>query len=437
MHASTAELARMLTDARARTLDLVADLSDEQLLGPYLPIVNPLLWEIGHVAWFQEKWVLRHLRGEDPIRKDADSLYDSASVPHRDRWSLPLPSREETLAYMRRVLDRAVERLGQGVPPEKEYYFYHLAAFHEDMHGEAFTYTRQTLGYPAPRTGIAGRPPEAGEGVSGRGLPADVEIPGGTFLLGAARDQPFVFDNEKWAHPVTVAPFRISQTKVSNGEFAHFVDDGGYERPELWSAAGWEWRQGARAERPVYWVKEGGRWLWRRYDRLVPLAPDLPIIFVSWYEAEAYCRWAHRRLPTEAEWELAAACEPERDGKTLASRKRRHPWGDSPPDPSRAHLDTRTAGCIPVNALPAGDSAFGCRQMVGNAWEWTACDFEPYPGFAADPYKEYSQPWFGGTHKVLRGGAFATRSRMVHNTYRNYYTPDRRDVLGGFRTCGL
>ncbi len=423
------DLARLLTDARRRTLALVEDLSDEQLIGPSLAIVNPLLWEIGHVAWFQEKWVLRHLRGEPPLRADADRLYDSAAIPHDTRWSLPLFTRARTLDYMRQVLDRAVDRIRGRGPDADEFYFYHLAAFHEDMHTEAFVYTRQTLGYPTPPTTgprpAAPRQPAAG----------DVEVPGGTFLLGATPDLPFVFDNEKWAHEVRVAPFRIARTKVTNGDFRRFVEENGYGRRELWSADGWRWREGNRADHPVYWSRgPGGAWSVRRYDRVVPLDGALPVCHVNWYEAEAYCRWAGRRLPTEAEWEMAAACEPGPGGRGVGPAKRLYPWGDQPPTPERAHLDGTAADCLAADALPAGDSAFGCRQMIGNVWEWTASDFGPYPGFAPDPYKEYSQPWFG-THKVLRGGAFATRARLVRNTYRNFYTPDRRDVLAGFRTC--
>src|SRR5262249_43013236 len=157
---------------------------------------------------------------------------------------------------------------------------------------------------------------------------------------------------------------------------------------------------------------------------------------VNWYEAEAYCRLAKRRLPTEAEWEMAASGEPTADGRGVAEHKRRYPWGDEPPTPERANLDWRGGGCVSVNALPAGGSAFGVRQMIGNVWEWTATDFGPYQGFEPGPYKEYSAPWFGD-HKVLRGGCWATRSRLVRNAYRNFYKPDRRDVWAGFRTCGL
>jgi iron(II)-dependent oxidoreductase len=257
-----------------------------------------------------------------------------------------------------------------------------------------------------------------------------VEIPGGAFWLGATPAEPFVFDNEKWAHPVELRPFAIARAPVTQAEFAAFVDDGGYARRDVWSEAGWRWRVAAGARHPVYWEGTGGGWLRRDFDRWVPLEPHRPVIHVNWYEADAYCRWAGRRLPTEAEWEAAAAAP----GAGPPAPKRRFPWGDDPPDAARANLDGRAPGCCDVADHPAGDSAAGCRQMVGNVWEWTASAFGPYPGFVADPYKEYSRPWFG-THQVLRGGAWPTRARLLRNTWRNFYTPDRRDVWAGFRTC--
>jgi iron(II)-dependent oxidoreductase len=400
-----------------------------------LRIVNPPIWEIGHVAWFQEKWALRHLRGLVPSRPDADTLYDSAVVAHDTRWELPLPSRPETLALMQQILDRVCDRLYAEPLSDAGLYFHLLALFHEDMHDEAMAYTRQTLGYPRPRLPA---PPDAetdGETIGSQGggpLPGDVVVPGGRFFLGAAPDEGFVFDNEKWAHPVDVPPFRIARAAVTNAEFAAFVEAGGYRQERWWGEAGWRWRQQAEAEWPAYWQRgpEGG-WRRRVFDQDVPLEPYLPVLHVNWYEAEAYCNWAGRRLPTEVEWEMAASAEPAGDG---GWRKRRFPWGEPPCTPAQANLDWRRAGCIEVGALPDGDSFFGCRQMIGNVWEWTASDFLPYPGFVADPYKEYSQPWFGN-HKVLRGGCWATRSRLIRNTWRNFYTPDRRDVWAGLRTC--
>lgn len=418
----TSTLVDWLDDARRRTLELIDDLSDEQLLGPQLAIVNPLLWEIGHLAWFYEKWLLRHANGLPSLRADADALYDSAAVAHDTRWDLALPSRQETLRYMRQVQERIHETVLQRGPSADEVYFLLLSIFHEDMHGEAFAYTRQTLGYPPPK--FASAAPFAGQGGP---LPGDVTIAGGPFLLGATTDEPFVFDNEKWAHPVEVAPFAIARAAVTQAAFAGFVDDRGYERRDLWSEAGWQWREKVDAAHPLHWGREpGGPWQRRQYDRWVALEPHRPVVHVGWYEAEAYCRWAKRRLPTEAEWELAAA----------TTTKRRFPWGDALPTAEHANLDGRTLGCVDVGAFPAGDSAAGCRQLIGNVWEWTASDFLPYPGFTVDPYKEYSQPWFGN-HKVLRGGCWATRARLLRNTWRNFYQPDRRDVWAGFRTCAV
>jgi iron(II)-dependent oxidoreductase len=417
-----ATLAEWVADAGRRTLDFVADLTDEQLLGPKLATINPPLWEVGHLAWFTEKWVLRHSGQREPLRADADALYDSAAIPHAGRWDLRFPTRATTFDYLGRVREAVLDVIARG-PSPRERYFIQLAVFHEDMHGEAFLYTRQTLGYPRPALGATTRPP-----ATGGPLPGDVRVAGGPFRLGADPAEPFVFDNEKWAHPVEVQPFATARAAVTQSEFAAFVSDGGYERPELWAPAGQEWLARTGATHPVYWRPDGAEWFRRDFTDWVPLEPHRPVIHVNWYEADAYCRWAGRRLPTEAEWEFAAAAD--------AGPKRRFPWGQADPDPTRANLDGRALGCHDVGSLLVGDSAAGCRQMVGNVWEWTATDFGPYPGFVADTYEEYSQPWFG-THKVLRGGAWPTRARLIRNTWRNFYTPDRRDVWAGFRTCAL
>ncbi len=385
-----------LRDARARTLALSLDLDDEQWMGPRLDVVNPMRWEVGHVAWFQEHWVLRHALGGKPLRADADSLWDSMRVAHDTRWDLPLPDRGETLAYMAEVLERTLSADSSRVVHGD--YFRWLAVFHEDMHDEAFTYTRQTLAYPPPSFAVRAAP-AAGP------LPGDVEVPGGRYLLGAIEGRdPFVFDNEKWAHEVHVAPFRIARAPVTNAEYAAFVDAGG--------------------ALPAYWRRSAHGYEVRRWDRWEPIAPHEPVIHVSWNEADAYCRWAGRRLPTEAEWELAAS----------TPEKRRFPWGDDE-GAARANLDGRCGGPVDVAAFPEGDSAYGCRQMIGNVWEWTSTRFAPYPGFVVDPYKDYSEPWFATPHMVLRGGGWATRARLLRNTWRNFYPPHRRDVLAGFRTC--
>jgi gamma-glutamyl hercynylcysteine S-oxide synthase len=420
-----AVLAEWAADVVDRTLELIADLDDDQLTGPLLPTVNPLLWEIGHLAWFQEKFVLRQACGRDPILRYGDALYDSGAIPHDTRWRLDLPSLKETTDYMRTVADRVIDELGRPGLTDVLRHFTRYTIHHYDVHTEALTYTRQTLGY---------RPPEFG-GLSGtwRGEEAtavsgDVSVAGGEFLLGAAMSDPFVYDNEKWAHQVVAGPFSMARAATTQAEFAAFVDAGGYEDARLWADAG-AWLAATGARQPAYWRRgSGGGWQRRHFDTWLDLEPDLPVCHVSWWEADAYCRWAGRRLPTETEWEYAATGG--------AWPKPLYPWGDAEPGAGRAATDWRSAGPVPVGQCAAGDSPAGCRQMIGNVWEWTASDFAAYPNFERDAYWENSEQFFG-SRKVLRGGAWATRARFLRSTMRNYFTPDRRDVLAGFRTCAV
>ena len=427
-----ADVQTMVRDARARTHALISDLSDAQLEVPELDHVNPPRWELGHIAFFFEAMFLRTLGEHRELLPNADELFDSFHVAHGTRWSIPLLSREQTLDYMARVEQVVLERLDAGgaVADAPETYLAMLCSLHEDMHGEALTYMRQTLCYAPPSLGAQLRT-EPEPTANGDALSGDVEIGGRRFLMGADPSDSFVFDNEMWAHPVDVEAFRIARTPVTNEAFCAFVEDSGYSRRELWSIEGWIFRDAHDLDHPVYWEKQGDAWHQRRFDNVVPLAPNEPVVHVSWFEAEAYCRWAGRRLPSEAEWELAASGEPG------GERKRRYPWGDEEPTPARANLDGSRLGVIDVSALPDSDSGFGCRQMLGNVWEWTASAFYPYPGYIVDtPYREYSAPWFG-YHKVLKGGAWATRSRLANIIYRNFFLPNRNDILAGFRTCAL
>ena len=360
------DLTTALRDARARTLAIYGGLDLDAVRFPRLPIVNPALWELAHIAWFQERWCRRYdprsrTLARDSILPRADAFFDSSAVPHATRWSLDHPGARELLGYMRDTLDATCEALASPAPPDR--YFAELSLLHEDMHGEALVMTLQTLAHPLPR-GLPAAPPgmthEAG----------DVALPGGRFEQGAPRDaRRFVFDNEKWAHLVTVAPFRMSRGLVTNGEYLAYVEAGGEALP--------------------HWKREGDRWLVRRFEAWQPMNAREPVLHVSREDAEAYCRWARRRLPTESEWEFAA---------------RFHPAD--------------------------------FEGLFGAAWQWTATPFAPYPGFAPDPYEDYSAPWFH-TRFVLRGSSFATRERLSHAGFRNFYLPHRRDVFAGLRTCAV
>jgi ergothioneine biosynthesis protein EgtB len=386
-HARPLQLAEAITDARNYTLrlfDCLAaagyDMADRV---PYLPIINPPLWELGHIAWFAELFILRRARSADPadaegpcLLRHGDQWFDSARVPHRARWTLDLPSCGALKTYCREVQDRVQDRLGRETVDDEALYPYRLALAHEDMHGEAFLYTLQTLGV---------RPPEIFAGASVEHVVHELAYGGGPFALGAGRGDGFIFDNEKYAHTVEVAPFRIDAGLVTNAQFAEFVDDGGYDEAQFWSPAGLQWRDRQERRAPRYWQWGGSAWLATRFGQLATLAPEEPVRHVSLYEAQAWCAWAGRRLPTEAEWTYAATA-----------------------------------------------SAPGFRW--GQLWEWTASPFAPFPGFAVDRYREYSEPWFH-SHQCLHGASFATPARLRSPQFRNFYRPERDDIFVGFRTC--
>jgi len=422
-----------LLDVRSRTLALVEDLNDQELMGKILPTVNPLKWEIAHAAYFHETWVLRHLGGQSKVMKDVDQLFDSISIQHKDRWSLPLPNLQETFEYMDNVLQLELEQLKKIELDNYAKYFYLLALFHEDMHNEAFICTRQTLAYPKPK--FINEDVKKSKNHTGIKKNEDISIPGGLFMLGAKREDEFIFDNEKWAHEVNVSAFSISKYAVTNEQYLEFVEAKGYLQEEYWHEDAWQWRKKLDLKQPIYWKKDSdGKWYERMFDQWRSIALGHAVIHISWYEAQAYCKWANRRLPSEAEWEFAAACNPDEINKGH-HEKDRYPGGNELHQ-IRSNLDCTHLGTKDVLDYADCESAYGCRQMFGNVWEWTASSFEPYSGFSPDWYSEYSRPLFSNT-KVLRGGAWPSRSRMLRNTLRNYYGPDRNDVFAGFRTCAL
>ncbi len=424
--APTDVLQQWVTGTTDTMLQHVSDFEpdDERWLGPYLPVVNPPIWEIGHAAWFAEWFVLRQLHGRDPILAHGDALYDSAKVPHITRWQLNFPDSQTTKDYVRAVADGLVEVLqdNQGLDSTDSFVMY--AITHYDAHNEALTYTRQTLDW-GPPVWDGRQSPQEGLRIAG-----DRKVDGGTLLLGASRDQPLVMDNERWAHKVEVAPFSMAAAPVTNSDYSAFVHDGGYSNPALWSPEGWAWRESVHATQPLYWRGTKDGWEHKRMNKWCPILEHQyhPMVHVSWYEAEAFATWAGRRLPTEAEWEMAAT-----SGKDQP-RQPWFPWGNRDAKHDEAALRAETIGTVPVGAKSDGDGPWGHRQLIGNVWEWTASTFEPYPHFEPDAYRDNSEPWFG-SRKVLRGGSWATQSRYVRSTFRNYFTPDRRDVIAGFRTC--
>lgn len=443
-------LLEALARTRSRTLALVDGLSDAQLAVPYHPGVNPPLWELGHAAFFYEVFVLAELAGQPSFDPDMDDLWDSFHIDHRDRWQPGLfPDRQHTRDYAVQVYDRVETYIHKASLTNRAVYLLHYALCHQHMHIESMIWCRQTVGYPATghwtvATEHWAMPPTAPIAES------DASIPAGIYQLGMPADSSdfattdFAFDNEKPGFQKSVEAFRISRTLVTNREFQAFVDAGGYERPDLWSFGGRKWLETEvdvalvhgerepvmrRPRHPLYWRFHKGHWQERLFDRWQPLQSDFPVTHVSYWEAEAWCHWAGRRLPSETEWEVAAlANRPRRP-------RRRFPWGDTP-DPERVDMDARLMAQLPVTALPDGDSPFGCRQMLGTVWEWTSSQFLPYDGFRVDIYPYMSTLQFGD-HKVTRGGSCATSSFLIRGTYRQAYLPRRNDVYTGFRSCAL
>jgi iron(II)-dependent oxidoreductase len=274
---------------------------------------------------------------------------------------------------------------------------------------------------------VLSAPPPPPAPADAAALPAEVHVPGGMFTMGTSAE-PWALDNERPAHAVHVPGFWLDTTPVTNAAYAAFIADGGYDDPRLWTADGWAHRQRAGLTAPLFWGWEG-EWVRQSFGAREPLIPNEPVLHVCWYEADAYARWAGRRLPTEAEWEKAARWDP------VTGRSRRYPWGDEEWTPERANLGQRHLRPAPAGSYPAGAAPSGARQLIGDVWEWTGSDFLPYPGFTAWPYKEYSDVFFGPEYKVLRGGAFSVSAVACRGTFRNWDYPIRRQIFAGFRTA--
>lgn len=441
-----AELLSQLEWTRKRTESLVCSLPEEWLDVPWHPGVNPPLWEMGHAAFFYEVFVFNLLDGTPSYDPSMDDLWDSFHVEHRDRWNRDLfPGRQQTLAYFNVIYDRVAERIKTQPLTDQALYLYRYAIYHQNMHIESMIWCRQTVGYPAPAVTDLYRP-APGEPDDG-----DMLIPAGEWLIGMPGESAryagddFAFDNEKPGFTVTLDQFSMSKCLVSNRQFMAFVEDGGYKRSGLWSFGGQKWLQTETdvalvhgsdepllrlPRHPLYWRWHEDQWQERVFDRWQPLVPDAPVTHVTYWEAEAYCQWAGRRLPTEFEWEAAAL------GNRPGEPFRRFPWGNAAPDERRADLNGRAMARNPVSDFPEGDSPFGGRQMIGTVWEWTSSQFFPYDGFKVDMYPFMSTLQFGD-HKVSRGGSCATSSCLIRGTYRQAYLPLRNDVYTGFRTCAL
>ncbi|MGW2388200.1 ergothioneine biosynthesis protein EgtB [Streptomyces lydicamycinicus] len=418
--------ASALLAARDRTRLLTTCVEHPDLVAQHSPLMSPLVWDLAHIGNQEEQWLLRTVGGRDALRPDIDSVYDAFEHPRSERPSLPLLAPDEAHGYVAEVRGRVLDILESaplhGGPLLDAGFAFGMIAQHEQQHDETMLITHQLRTGPAVLT--APEPPPAPDDL----LPAEVLVPGGPFTMGTSTE-PWALDNERPAHRRLVPAFLIDTTPVSNGAYQRFIEAGGYEEQRWWAEAGWAMVQEHKLRAPLFWKRDSGQWLRRRFGVTEPVPPDEPVLHVSWYEADAYARWAGRRLPTEAEWEKAARHDP------ATGRARRYPWGDEDPTPAHANLGQRHLRPAPVGSYPDGQSPLGIRQLIGDVWEWTASDFLPYPGFAAFPYREYSEVFFGDGHKVLRGGSFGVDPVACRGTFRNWDLPVRRQIFAGFRTA--
>jgi iron(II)-dependent oxidoreductase len=390
---SKAAIADRLAEARERTFLLLEPLDDEQLNRVYSPLLSPLAWDLGHIGNFEELWLVQEVGGARPMHGELGRLYDAIENPRSTRGELPILRGGDLRAYLAEVRGRALEVLeGADIGEEGDDpllrggFVYEMVLAHEHQHNETMLQLLQMVDGYRPVLPAA---PDPGQPHPG---PEMVLVEGGEHWIGAGPGG-FAYDNERERHPVELAPFEIERTPVTNGAYLEFMSETG-------------------AEPPMYWMRDGeGSWLRTAMGRQESVDPAHPVVHVSWHEAEAFARWAGKRLPTEQEWE--AACEGA--------------------DRDRANLDQLALGTTPAGSFADGAGDGGAVQMLGDVWEWTSSRFLAYPGFAPFPYPEYSQVFFGDQHRVLRGGSWATRRNTIRPSFRNWDLPQRRQIFAGLR----
>lgn len=419
------QAARGLETARVRTLALT-DLDERELTTQHSPLMSPLVWDLAHIGQQEDLWLLRggDARRQGLISAQVEKLYDAFEHPRATRVSLPLMTSREARGYLGEVRSRVLDGLERA--PEEQLFGYGMVEQHEQQHVETMLATHQLRdGEPLLGTGA---PLPAGREVPAARREDAVLVPAGPFRLGVdGTEEPFSLDNERPAHVVDLPAFRIARVPVTNAQWREFMAAGGYDDPAWWSERGWARRCEAGLERPLFWAADGSR---RRFGVVEQVPDDEPVQHVSFFEAEAFATWAGARLPTEQEWEKACTWDPAADS---AGRRRRWPWGESDPTPALANLGGAALRPAPVGAYPAGASAYGVEQMIGEVWEWTSSGFEPWPGFTPMLYADYSAPFFGGDYRVLRGGSWAVDGAAVRPSFRNWDHPQRRQIFCGLR----
>ena len=441
------ELREGLEDVRARTLTLVQSLSENQVHRQHSPLMSPVAWDLGHIAAFEDLWLVRRL-GEASSEQAIEQAFDAFRTPRSRRGELEIPDTEalfDRLMATRSAALKGLEAvdLDSSNPLLRNGYVYEMVRDHEAQHQETILQAVMLMEHetylPARREAV----PEPDPGAPKAGF---VRVPAGRFRMGDDATSRFAYDNERPGWDATTGEYEIGRHPVTNSDFLEFIAADGYQDPQLWSREGWRWRLEAGVAAPGDWNLSGearppdaavaseassgaGLSAWRRRSSIgeSDLLPLEPVMHLCYWEAQAFARFAGARLPTEIEWEKAAAWDPN------SGRSRRFPWGDEDPSPVRANLDQLRFGPAQVGSYAAGISALGCWGMLGDTWEWTQSSFQPHPGFTAFPYDEYSDVFFGSEYRVLKGGSWATRPTVARCSFRNWDFPIRRQIFAGVR----
>ena len=417
------EIRTALERVRDATESLLVTVSDAELIANVSLLQPPLVWDYAYAAYFEELMLLRTVKGDPPIASLHEEVYDAFRHDGRQRSALPMLRPDAVRAYAADVRGRVLgwlDHVDLDVPSPmlRDGFVFGLVIQHELQHQEAMLQTLE-LGAEREQSFTDSLVPDRAPGG-----PDEILVPGGPFILGAV-DEPWAYDNELPAREIELRPFWIDRAPVTNARFMEFITDRGYSSRGLWTDAGWEWLEREVVSAPLSWERGSEGWERVRFGRREPIPPWEPVQHVSWYEADAFARWAGRRLPTEAEWERAAGWHP-RDGKL------RYPWGNTWLG-FEASLGHRRYSPAPAGSYSGGVSPVGCVQMVGDVWEWTSSSFQPYPGFVAFPYPEHSEVYFGDEYRVLRGGSWATDGLVARTSFRNWEYPERRHVFAGLR----
>jgi iron(II)-dependent oxidoreductase len=409
----TSSVENELERSRARSLSLFDDLDEADQYDQHSTLMSPLVWDLAHIGNYEELWLLRAIDDRPAIDDELDWLYNAFEHPRWARPELPILSPTEARTYLADVRGEVLDLLGKVDLDGTDRllhdgFVYGMVVQHEHQHCETMLATRQLMGHRAPPV-----PAPAEIGVSTDNMWHErlqfAEV--GTFLMGTS-DHPWAYDNERPAHDVTVAPFAMDPTPVTVADYLEFVEDGGYLDDRLWEPNGWAFVQEEHLEHPQFWRRDGQQgWCLLRFGRTTDLTAHATeaVQHVSWYEADAFARWAGKRLPTEIEWEYAARQA----------------------DITTANLGQTADGPRSVSLAPT--TADGIGGLFGDVWEWTSSDFSPYPGFQSFPYAEYSEVFFGPEYKVLRGGSWATDPVAMRRSFRNWDYPVRRQIFAGLR----